>query len=62
MQKKGFNYHEAWNAVLAQEKWFDAIVFHDYYGGQGLALEKGERLPAKVLLYPEAFINELGKR
>lgn len=58
LQKTGYNYRRDWNAVLAGEKWFDAIVFHDYYGGQGIALEKGQRLPADVLLRPEAFLDE----
>ncbi len=51
------NYEGIWNTPLAQEKWFDAIVFHDYYGGQGFALEKGSKVPSAALLKPEAMID-----
>ena len=52
------NYEQNWNAPLARETWYDAIVFHDYYGGQGFALEAGKRLPVKAMLHPEALIDK----
>ena len=51
------NYEEIWNAPLAQEDWFDAVVFHDYFGGQGIALEEGRELPADALPRPEAMFD-----
>lgn len=55
---RGFNYEEKWNAPLARETWYDAVVFHEYYGGQGFALDEGERLPARALLRPDALFDE----
>ncbi len=52
------NYEVIWNAPLAKETWFDAIVFHDYYGGQGFVLEPGETVTADALVHPEAIIEE----
>jgi hypothetical protein len=55
--EKGFSHETQWNEVLAKEPWFDAIVHHDYYGGQRFALEEGQSLPVEALLRPEAFIE-----
>lgn len=59
------NYEEIWNAPLAKETWFDAMVFHEYYGGQGFALEAGQAMPLQAMLHPEALVDqavdELGK-
>ena len=52
------NYEEIWNAPLAQETWYDAIVFHDYYGGQGFVLEPGQPVSAAAMLHPEAMIDD----
>ena len=52
------NYRENWNAVLAREDWFDAIVYHEYYGGQGFQLEQGAELPADAMLRPEEMVRE----
>ncbi len=52
------NYEVIWNAPLAKENWFDAVVFHEYYGGQGFALEKGQQVSAEALQHPEAMIDE----
>ncbi|RMF89445.1 MAG: hypothetical protein D6741_17945, partial [Planctomycetota bacterium] len=52
------DYRAKWNAVLAKEGWFDAIVYHEYYGGQGIALEEGTTLPATALLHPEAIFDD----
>ncbi len=35
LQHEPYAYIENWNAVLARETWYDALVFHDYYYGQG---------------------------
>ncbi len=51
------NYEAIWNAPLSKQAWFDAVVFHEYYGGQGFALEKGERVSAKALQHPEAMVD-----
>ncbi len=50
------NYEEIWNAPLAKEQWFDAIVFHEYYGGQGIALEDGKQVSTEAMLHPEAMV------
>lgn len=55
--EKPYNYREKWNAVLAQQDWYDAIVFHDYYGGQGISVEPGVSVAGRALLYPEEFID-----
>ncbi|GAB6164714.1 hypothetical protein JCM19992_07140 [Thermostilla marina] len=52
------DYRAKWNAVLAKETWFDAIVYHEYFGGQGIALEAGTSLPATALLHPEAMFDD----
>ncbi len=52
------NYEDIWNAPLSNEKWFDAIVFHEYYGGQGFALEAGKKVSVAAMLHPEAMIEE----
>jgi hypothetical protein len=52
------NYRDLWNAPLARETWFDAIVYHEYYGGQGFALEKGAPVPVAALLRPESLVRE----
>lgn len=56
--REGSNYAEKWNAPLAQQKWYDAIIYHEYYGGQGIAMEEGSSLSLEALLHPEAFIDE----
>ena len=56
--REGGAYPEKWNAPLGREGWFDAAVYHEYYGGQGFALEKGEELPAAALLRPAALVDE----
>ncbi len=52
------NYEKIWNAPLAKEGWYDAAVFHEYYGGQGFELEKGDPVPVEAMLHPEAFFAE----
>ena len=54
----GEPYRDGWNATLGEEDWFDAAVFHDYYGGQGFALEPGDALPAEAMLRPEALVDD----
>ncbi|MEM7697542.1 MAG: hypothetical protein AAF236_03960 [Verrucomicrobiota bacterium] len=49
---------EKWNAPLAKQQWFDAAIYHEYYGGQGFALEAGAELPLAAVPYPEAYIDE----
>ena len=56
--REGGAYPEKWNAPLGREGWVDAAVYHEYYGGQGFALEKGEELPAAALLRPAALVDE----
>lgn len=56
--RDGSTYAEKWNAPLAKQEWYDAIVYHEYYGGQGFALEKGEQLTMEAVLHPEAFVDE----
>ena len=56
--RAGGAYPEKWNAPLGREGWFDAAVYHEYYGGQGFALEKGEGLPVAALLRPAALVDE----
>lgn len=51
------NYEAIWNTPLASETWFDAIIYHDYYGGQGFVLDKGESVPVAAMLHPEALIE-----
>ena len=51
------NYEEIWNAPLAREDWWDAVVFHEYFGGQGLAPEAGAEMPAAAMLHPEAWLE-----
>lgn len=51
-------YAEKWNAPLAKQSWYDAIVYHEYYGGQGFAMEAGEALSLEAVLHPERFIDE----
>lgn len=53
------NYREIWNAVLAKEDWFDAVVYHEYYGGQGFRLEKGASIPVAAMLRPEEMVREV---
>ena len=55
------NYRENWNSKIAAEDWFDAIVYHEYYGGQGFTLEKGDALSADMLLHPERLFDEPAK-
>ncbi len=57
-----------WNAVLAQEDWFDAVVYHEYYGGQGFPLESSTRFTSAVITLPvllppvtAVFSAEMGK-
>ena len=54
---EGFDYQTNWNVPLGKETWYDAAVFHDYYGGQGFALEVGAKLPAAALLRPGALVD-----
>lgn len=56
--REGTTYAEKWNAPLAKQSWYDAIVYHEYYGGQGFAMEAGVELPMEALLRPEALIDE----
>ena len=55
---EGYDYQANWNMPLGKEAWYDAAVFHDYYGGQGFALEAGEKLPAAALLRPAALVDD----
>ncbi len=54
---KKFGYESKWNQVLAKQKWYDAVVYHEYFGGQGIAVEKGEKLPVEQLVNPSEFIS-----
>ena len=54
----GYDYQAEWNVPLGREGWYDAAVYHEYYGGQGFALEAGERLPAAALLRPAALVGD----
>ena len=54
---EGYDYQSNWNVPLGKEDWYDAAVFHDYYGGQGFALEAGAKLPAAALLRPAALVD-----
>lgn len=56
--RDGSTYAEKWNAPLAKQDWYDAIVYHEYYGGQGFALEKGEELTLEAVLHPETLVDE----
>ncbi len=58
LQNEPYNYRDKWNSILASQDWYDAIIFHDYYGGQGFVLEKGAKLPSEALLHPEPFIDD----
>ncbi|MEO8350487.1 MAG: hypothetical protein ABI680_02080, partial [Chthoniobacteraceae bacterium] len=58
LQREPYDYIENWNAVLARETWYDAIVFHDYYYGQGFTPEPGPTLEVPALLHPEKFFDE----
>jgi hypothetical protein len=51
-------YAEKWNAPLAEQDLYDAVVYHEYYGGQGFALEAGVELPVEAMLHPEALFDE----
>ncbi len=53
------NYEEIWNAPLAKEDWYDAVVYHEYYGGQGFAMEAGTSMPVEAMLHPDAFVAEV---
>ncbi len=54
-------YEEKWNAPLAAEDWYDAIVYHEYYGGQGFALEAGVSTPIESMLHPDGFVAEVAR-
>ena len=56
--RKDQTYREKWNAALAKQDWYDAIVYHEYFGGQGFALEEGVEIPLNAMLHPEALFDE----
>lgn len=53
-----FSYIEKWNAVLAHETWYDAIVFHDYYTGQGFTAKPGAVMSAEAAIHPDKFFDD----
>ena len=53
---KPANYEVIWNAPLAKQTWYDAVIYHDYYGGQGIELEEGNQLSLDSMLHPESMI------
>ena len=54
----GGDFQALWNESVAKEAWCEATVYHEYYGGQGFALEKGQKIPMEAMLRPEAMIAE----
>ena len=54
---EGYDYQTFWNVPLGKERWYDAAVWHEYYGGQGITLEAGSELPAAALLRPAALVD-----
>ena len=55
-------YRDNWNAKLLGQsaedrRWYDAIVYHEYFGGQGIAVETGQPLTADVMTRPEAMFR-----
>ncbi len=54
----GGAFQAKWNEAVAKEPWCEAIVYHEYFGGQGFALEKGEKVPMEAMLRPEAMVAE----
>ncbi len=58
LQHEPYPYIEKWNAVLARETWPDAIVFHDYYYGQGLVAAPGATMSVEAVLHPDKFFDE----
>ena len=55
---EGKTYQADWNVPLGREDWYDAAVYHEYYGGQGFALEAGSTLPVEALLRPGALVDD----
>lgn len=52
----GGPYETRWNAKLAEDRsWWDAVVYHAYHGGQGIAPEPG-RTPPRNPTRPESFV------
>ena len=58
---KKFDYESKWNQILAKQNWYDAVVYHEYFGGQGIAVDKGAKLPVEQLLNPSEFISTPAK-
>ncbi len=54
----GGDFQAKWNELVAKEPWCEAIVYHEYYGGQGFAMEKGSKIPMAAMLRPEAMVAE----
>ncbi len=54
----GGAFQAKWNEAVAKEPWCDAIVYHEYFGGQGFAMEKGAKVPMEAMLRPEAMVEE----
>ncbi|CAA6689444.1 MULTISPECIES: hypothetical protein [unclassified Lentimonas] len=52
-------YETKWNKALAKEDFYDAIVHHDYYGGQGIAVDAGIDKKLDEVLYPDGFMTHL---
>lgn len=56
-------YERNWNAkVAADQSWYDAVIYHEYYGGQGIAVEKGRAVPLAEILDPEGYVAEPVRR
>lgn len=52
-------YETRWNNTLAKEDFYDAIIHHEYFGGQGIAVDEGSDAALNELLFPDGFISHI---
>jgi len=52
-------YESNWNAILAKEDFYDVVIHHEYYGGQGIAVDAGTDAALREVVYPDGFIAHL---
>ena len=46
------NYEVVWNEPISRDKsWYDAVIHHEYIGGQGISVDEGRSGPVYDVLY-----------
>lgn len=53
------NYEKNWNTPVMADPAFDAVIFHEYHGRQGLAMEPSEAMSLDAFLHPETALDEM---